>query len=120
MTQIVFSIIAARWTRATQQCAASLSDPKIRQLRRNLRQVRLSITHRNQLLQEYARIYHALAAPEDEGSKRKSILLCLAEDAQRRAERVETSLRKFRGAHSRSAGTWRHRVIRWGFGTLAD
>lgn len=74
--------------------------------------MRLSIAHRCETLHEYARIYHALAARED-GSERKLILLGLAEDAQRRAERVEMSLRKFRGAHIRSAGIWCRRVIRW-------
>jgi len=95
MSAAIFSA-AARWTRATQESAASPRGPTIRQLRRNLRQVRLNITQRYHALHEYARIYHALAAREVKGSERKFILLCLAEEADMRVERVESSLRKFR------------------------
>jgi len=56
----------------------------------------LNITQRYHALHEYARIYHALAAREVKGSERKFILLCLAEEADMRVERVESSLRKFR------------------------
>jgi hypothetical protein len=75
--------------------------------------VRLNITQRYHALHEYARIYHALAAREDEGSERKLILLCLAEEADGRVERVEVSLRKFRIAHRLPAETWFRRLIRW-------
>ena len=105
--------MAVRWTMATQQSAASPRGPTIRQLRRKLRQVRLKITQRYHALHEYARIYHALAAREAKGSERKLILLCLAEEADGRAERVEISLRKFRIAHFLRAETWLRRVIRW-------
>jgi hypothetical protein len=112
MSPAIFSA-AARWTRATQQSAASPRDPTIRQLRRKLRQVRLKITQRYHALHEYARIYHALAAREAKGSERELILLCLAEEADVRVERVEMSLRKFRIAHSLPAETWFRRLIRW-------
>jgi hypothetical protein len=104
---------AASWTRATQQSAAAARGPTIRQLRRKLRQVRLKITQRYHALHEYARIYHALAACEAKGSERELILLCLAEEADMRVERVEMSLRKFRIAHSLPAETWFRRLIRW-------
>ena len=113
MSPAIFSTTGARWTRATQQSATSPRGPTIRQLRRNLRQVRLNITHRYHALHEYARIYHALADREAEGSERKLILLCLAEEADVRVERVEVSLRKFRIAHSLPAETWFRRLIRW-------
>jgi len=113
MSAAIFSTTAAKWTRAAQQSATSPSGPTIRQLRRNLRQVRLKITRRYHALHEYARIYHALAAREAKGSERKLILLCLAEEADVRVERVEMSLRKFRIAHSLPAETWFRRLIRW-------
>jgi hypothetical protein len=97
----------ARSTRATQR------DPTIHQLRRKLRQVRLKITQRYHALHEYARIYHALAAREAEGSERKLILLCLAEKADVRVERMEVSLRKFRIAYSLPPETRFRRLIRW-------
>src|ERR1700719_5221238 len=100
MSPAIFSTTAARWTRAIRQSGASPSGPTIRRLRRNLRQVRLGIRHRYQALQEYARIYHALAAREPKESERKLILLCLAEEADVRVERGGGSLRKFRIAHS--------------------
>ena len=75
--------------------------------------MRLNITQRYHDLREYARIYHALAAREPKGSERKLILLCLAEEADVRVERVEVSLRKFRIAHSLPAETWFRRLIRW-------
>jgi hypothetical protein len=112
MSPAIFSA-AARWTRATQESAASPRDPKIRQLRRKLRRVRLKITQRYHALHEYARIYHTLAACEAKGSERELILLCLAEEADVRVERVEMSLRKFRIAHSLPAETWLRRLIRW-------
>src|ERR1039457_5205965 len=99
MSPAVFSTTAARWM-ATQQSAASPRGPTIRQLRQQLRQVRLNITQRYRALHEYARIYHALVAREAEGSERKLILLCLAEEADVRIERVKVSLRKFRIAYS--------------------
>jgi hypothetical protein len=113
MSPAIFSTTAARWTRATQQSAASPRGPTIHQLRRNLRQVRLNITQRYHALREYARIYHALAAREAKGSERKLILLCLAEEADVRVARVEVSLRKFRIARSLPAETWFRRLIRW-------
>jgi hypothetical protein len=113
MSPAIFSTTAARLARATQQSVASPRGPKIRQLRRNLRQVRLSITHRYHALHEYARIYYALAAREAKKSERELILLCLAEQADIRVERVEVSLRKFRIAHSPPAETWFRRLIRW-------
>jgi hypothetical protein len=113
MSAAIFSTTAARLARATQQSAASPRGPKIRQLRRNLRQVRLSIKHRYHALHEYARIYRALAAREAKRSERELILLCLAEQADMRVERVEVSLRKFRIAHSPPAETWFRRLIRW-------
>ena len=64
-------------------------------------------------LHEYAQIYHALAAREAKGSERKLILLCLAEEADVRVERVEMSLQKFRIAHTLPAETWFRRLIRW-------
>ena len=82
-------------------------------LQRNLRQVRRRLTQRYHSLHEYARIYHALAAREAEGSERKLMLLCLAEEADVRVERVEMSLRKFRIAHTLPAETWFRRLIRW-------
>jgi hypothetical protein len=112
MSPAIFSA-AARWTRATQESAAATRDPTIRQLRRKLRRVRLNITHRYHALHEYARIYHALAAREAKGSEHKLILLCLAEEADVRVERVEVSLRKFRIARSLPAETWFRRLIRW-------
>ena len=111
MSPAIFSTIAARW-RATRQSAAS-RGPTLRQLRRNLRHVRLNITQRYHGLYEYARIYHALAAREAKGSERKLILLCLAEEADVRVERVEVSLRKFRIAHSLPAEMWFRHLIRW-------
>jgi hypothetical protein len=113
MSPAIFSTTAARWMRATQQSAASPRGPKIRRLRRNLRQVRFKITQRYHTLHEYARIYHALAAREAKGSERELILMCLAEEADVRVERVEVSLRKFRLAHSLPAETWFRRLIRW-------
>jgi hypothetical protein len=113
MSPAIFSTTAARWTRATQQSAASPSGPTIRRLRRNLRRVRLNITQRYHALHEYARIYHALAAREAKGSERKLILLCLAEEADVRVERVEMSLRKFRIARTLPVETWFRRLIRW-------
>jgi len=113
MSPAVFSTTAARWTRATQQSAASPRGPTMRQLRRKLRQVRLNITRRYHALHEYARIYHALAAREAKGSERKLILGCLAEEADVRVERVEMSLRKFRIAHILPAETRFRRLIRW-------
>jgi hypothetical protein len=104
---------AARWTRATQRSAPSPRGPTIRQLRRNLRQVQLKITQRYHALHEYARIYRALAAREAEGSERRLILVCLAEEADVRVERVEVSLRKFRIAHSLPAETRFRRLICW-------
>lgn len=87
--------------------------PTIRRLRQNLRQVRLSFTQRYYALHEYARIYHALAAREAEGSERKLILRCLAKEADVRIERLEMSLRKFRIAHILPAETRFRRLIRW-------
>ena len=104
---------AARWTRATQQSAWAARGPTIRQLRRKLRHVRLKITQRYHALQEYTRIYRALAACEPEESERKFMLLRLAEEADVRVERVELSLRKFRVAHSLPRETWFRRLIRW-------
>ncbi len=75
--------------------------------------MRLNITQRYHGLCEYARIYHALAAREAKGSERKLILLCLAEEADVRVERVEVSLRKFRIAHSLPAEMWFRHLIRW-------
>lgn len=75
--------------------------------------MRLGITQRYHALQEYARIYHALAAGEPNGSERKLILLCLAEEADMRVERVKLSLRKFVVARTLPAETWFHRLIRW-------
>src|ERR1700676_582165 len=95
MSPAIFGATAAKWTRATQQSAASPRGPTIRQIRWKLRQVRLNIMHRHHALHEYARIYHALAAREATGSERELILLCLAEEADVRDERVEVSLRKF-------------------------
>ena len=46
-------------------------------------------------------------------SERKFMLLCLAEEADVRVERVELSLRKFRVAHSLPRETWFRRLIRW-------
>ena len=112
MSPAVFSTTAARWI-ATQQSAASPRGPTIRQLRQQLRQVRLNLTQRYHALHEYARIYHALAAREAKGSERKLILQCLAEEADVRAERVEMSLRRFRIAHSLPAETRFRRLIRW-------
>ena len=112
MSPAIFSA-AARWTRATQESAASPRGPTIRELRRNLRRVRLNITQRYHALHEYARIYHALAAREAKGSERKFILLCLAEEADMRVERVESSLRKFRIEHSLPRETRFRRLIRW-------
>lgn len=112
MSPAIFSA-AATWTRATQESAASPRDSAIRQLRRKLRQVRLKITQRYHTLHEYARIYHALAACEAKGSERELILLCLAEEADVRVERMEMSLRKFRIADSLPAETWFRRLIRW-------
>ena len=112
MSPAVFSATAARWM-ATQQSAASPRGHTIRQLRRQLRQVRLNITQRYHALHEYARIYHALAARGVEGSESKLILLCLAEEADARVERAEMSLRKFRIAHGLPAETWCRRLIRW-------
>ncbi len=112
MSPAVFSTTAARWM-ATQQFAASPRGPTIRQLRQQLRQVRLNLTQRYHALQEYARIYHALAVREAEGSERKLILLCLAEEADVRVERVEVSLRKFRIAYSLPPETRFRRLIRW-------
>jgi hypothetical protein len=113
MSPAILSTTVARWTRATRQSGVSPRCPTIRQLRRNLRQVRLNITQRYHALHEYARIYHALAAREAKGSERKLILLCLAEEADVRVERVEVSLRKFRIARSLPAETWFRRLIRW-------
>jgi hypothetical protein len=112
MSPAIFSA-AARWTRAAQQSAAPRRDPTIRQLRRKLRHVRLTTTQRYRALHEYARIYHALAAREAKGSERESILLCLAEEADVRVERVEMSLRKFRISNSLPTETWFRRLIRW-------
>ena len=111
MSPAIFSTIAARW-RATRQSAAS-RGPTIRQLRRTLRRGRLNIAQRYHALHEYARIYHALAAREAEGSERKLVLMCLAEEADGRVERVEVSLRKFRIAHSLPAEMWFRRLLRW-------
>ena len=113
MSPAVFSTKAARWTRATQHAAASPRGPKIRQLRRKLRHVRLNITRRHHALHEYGRIYQALAAREAKGSERELILRCLAEEAEVRVERVEMSLRRFRIAHSLPAETRFRRLIRW-------
>ena len=41
------------------------------------------------------------------------ILLCLAEEADVRVERLEISLRKFRIAHTLPAETWFRRLIYW-------
>jgi hypothetical protein len=41
------------------------------------------------------------------------ILLCLAEEADARVERVEVSLRKFRIAHTLPAEAWFRRLTRW-------
>jgi hypothetical protein len=112
MSPAIFSTTAVRWTRA-KQSAASPSGAISRQLRRNLRRVRLKITQRYHTLHEYARIYHALAAREAKGSERELILLCLAEEADVRLERVEASLRKFRIAYSLSSETWFRPLIRW-------
>ena len=112
MSPAVFSTTAAGWKRATRQSAAS-RGLTIRQLRRKLRQVRRNITQRYHALHEYARIYHALATREPQESERKLILLCLAEEAEGRVERVEVSLRKFRVAHSLPGETWFRRLIRW-------
>jgi len=113
MSPAIFSTTAARWTRAIRQSSASPSGPTIRRLLRNLRQVRLGIMHRYHALHEYARIYHALAAREVKESERKFILLCLAEEADGRVERVKLSMRKFGVARTLPAETWFHRLIRW-------
>ena len=73
----------------------------------------LNITQRYHALHEYARIYHALAAREVKGSERKFILLCLAEEADMRVERVESSLRKLRIEHSLPRETRFRCLIRW-------
>src|ERR1700726_1308822 len=112
MSPAIFSTTAVRLTRTTWPSAAP-RGPTIRQLRRSLRQVRRNITQRYHALHEYARIYHALAAREPKESERKLILLCLAEEADVRVERVGVSLRKFRIAHSLPAETWFRRLIRW-------
>lgn len=112
MSPAIFSITAARW-RATRGSAVSPRGPTIRQLRRKLRRVRLTITQRYHGLREYSRIYHALAAREAKESERKLILQCLAEEADVRAERVEMSLRRFRIAHSLPAETRFRRLSRW-------
>src|SRR4029077_10992477 len=112
MSPAIFSA-AARWTRSIRESAASPRDPTIRHLRRKLQQVRLKITQRYRALHEYAQIYHALAAREAKGSERKFILLCLAEEAEMRVERVESSLRKFRIEHSLPRETRFRRLIRW-------
>ena len=112
MDPAIFST-AARRTRAAHQSASAARGPTIRQLRRNLRRVRLKITQRYHALHEYARIYRALAAREPEESERKFMLLRLAEEADVRVERVELSLRKFRVAHSLPRETWFRRLIRW-------
>ena len=98
---------------ATQRPVPTPIGPTIRQLRRDLRQVRLNIRRRYHALHEYARIYHALAAREAKGSERELILLCLAEEADVRVERLEISLRKFRIAHTLPAETWFRRLIYW-------
>jgi hypothetical protein len=113
MSPAIFSTTAARWTRATQQFAASPSCPTLRQLRQKLRRVRLNLKHLYRAVHEHARIYRSLAAREDEGSKRELIRLRMAEEADGRAERVEMSPRRFRVAHSLPAETWLGRVIRW-------
>ena len=41
------------------------------------------------------------------------ILLCLAEEADVRVERMKLSLRKFALARTLPAETWFHRLIRW-------
>jgi hypothetical protein len=115
MSPAIFSI-AARWTRATQQSAASRNCPTLRQLRRKLRRVRLNLKHLYRAVHEHARIYRSLAAREDEGSKRELVLPRMAEEMDGRAKRVEMSLRKFRVAHSLPAETWLGRVIRWFLG----
>jgi hypothetical protein len=75
--------------------------------------VRLGIMDRYHALRECARIYHALAARDPNGSERKLILLCLAEEADERVERVKLSLRKFVVARTLPVETWFHRLIRW-------
>ena len=75
--------------------------------------MRRNITQRYHALHEYARIYHALAAREAKESERKLILLCLAEEADERVERVKLSMRKFVVARTLPAETWFHRLIRW-------
>ena len=102
MDPAIFST-AARRTRVAHQSAAARRAPTIRQLRRKLRHVRLNVTLRYHALQEYARIYRALAARESKESERKFMLLRLAEEADVRVERVELSLRKFR-VHTTSLG----------------
>src|ERR1035437_8570589 len=97
---------------ATRQSGAS-RDLTIRQLQRKLRRVRLNMARRYQGLREYARIYHALANREAKGSERELILLCLAEEADVRVERVEASLQRFRIAYSLPTETWFRRLIRW-------
>jgi hypothetical protein len=112
MTPAIVSTAAVRLTRATRPSGSS-RGPTVRQLRRKLRRVRLNLTQRYHALHEYARIYRALAAREAEGSERKLILLCLAEKADVRVERVEVSLRKFRIAYSLPPETRFRRLIRW-------
>jgi hypothetical protein len=104
---------AGRRTTAAYQSGAPRRDLTIRQLRRRLRYVRLSIARRYRTLHEYARIYHALAAREVKGSERESILLYLAAQADVRVERVEMSLRRFRISNSIPTETWVRRFIRW-------
>lgn len=113
MSPGIFSTMATKRTRALRQSVAPPGGPKDRQLRRKIRQVRLKITQRYHALHEYARIYHALADGEANGSERKLILLCLAEEADVHLARAEVSLRKFRIAHRRPTETWSRRLIRW-------
>jgi len=112
MSPAIFGTTAVRWTRV-QQSAASPRGPTTRHLRRNLRRVRHKITQRYHTLHEHARIYRALASREGKGSERELILLCLAEEADVRVERIEALLRKFRIAYSLPSETWFRCLIRW-------
>ena len=103
MDPAIFST-AARRTRLAHQSAVPRRDPTIRQLRRNLRRVRLKITQRYHALHEYARIYRALAAREAEESERKFMLLRLAEEADERVERVEIVTAKVSGCTQSPSG----------------
>ena len=84
-----------------------------RRLRRKIRRVKLTLARLYRATGEQAEIYRSLALPDAENSHRAFIFRRRANAAERRAERLTTSLRKYGIVPGTTGGTWRHSLRRW-------